>query len=241
MKTIARGFLALPFLWFLMGCSKTRSTAIATSEIYATYSVAGNSADQLTCSAVFQVGGGTGTYIEMDGEDTAICSNGTTEVTLNKTTDFLGIVEYSTTSLAYDAAKTYTLTFKRKAGETHAANATLPPAVVINSPAAASEQTKGAILNFTFTAATSSAIDATLSWSTSGKNGSTGHALTESGIGAFSATETKTLDSKGATVSGNISGTIKIERSLTGTFPSTLKGGIIRGRQQATRAITLVD
>ncbi len=241
MKQILQLLAAISFLFFIFSCAKSSSSAIGSSEIYGSFSVTGNSADKLTCKATFRVGGALGTYVELDGDDKAVCSDGTAEVPLAKTTDFLGVVEYSSTGLIYNTSKTYSITFKRKGNESHMATGTLPTLVTIGAPAAGSSQTKGQVLPFTFTAATSNGISVSLNWSTSVKSATVGHNLTENGTDTFSAEEMTTKNSEGQNLTGNISATMKIERFTNGTFPSTIKGGSMQAIQQATRALTLVD
>lgn len=239
---MATRLLFLLMLASLAGCAKSQSGAIATGEIYLSAWVEGDSSAAVACYAQLRVGGALGTYLELSGADELLCSDGTHTVALSKTTDLLGIVEYSVSSgLTYSPGSTYTVTFKRSASESHAATAVLPTAVAITAPSAGATQTKGQALAVTWTAGTSSGVRLGLSWSSGGTSSSLERSDSDDGSYTFVADDTKTLDSQGNNISGNVSGTVSVTRYVSGTAPATIKGGSIEARQKKSVALTLAD
>ncbi len=235
-------FAAICSLVLTIGCAKSQSGAIATSEIYISAYVEGDSSSSVTCYVSLRVGGGLGTYLELSGSDELYCGDGTHTVAMAKTTDLLGIVEYSVSSgLTYNPGATYTVTFKRSASESHASTAVLPAAVAITAPTAGASHTKNTALGVTWTAGTSEGVRLGLSWVSGGTSSSLERTDSDDGSYTFIAADTQTLDTNNTNVSGNVMGTVSVTRYVSGTAATTVKGGSIEARQKKTVAITLVD
>lgn len=240
MLALIRSFIVL-CCFAALSCAKSQSSAIATSEIYLQLSVEGDSANTVICYATLRVGGGTGTYLELSGEDKLTCGDGTTEVEMTKGTDFLGIVQYRAPGLTYEVGREYTVTFTRAGAETHESTVTLPAAMQILSPSAGNH-TKNTPLTVTWTAGGGDSVDLVLSWTSGSSSGSSGTMNSaDDGSEAFTATHTRPLDSDGEAISGPVNATVKVTREVAGTIASGVKGGTITGEQEKSVAITLVD
>ena len=103
----------------LAACSNTPSSNVKTSGIYATLSVTAQGGSAL-CTAVFQVGGSTGTYLSLDNGDTVTC-NGIAMTSSNT----LGAILYSAT-LPANAGATYAVVLNRTGEDPHISLVTLP-------------------------------------------------------------------------------------------------------------------
>ncbi len=239
MKRFLGACLALVFV--LVGCAKSLSGAIATSEIYMVAAVEGDSSGSAACVVSLRVGGGLGTYLELSGTDELYCSDGTQTVELSKTTDLLGMVEYSTDDLAYTPGATYTVIFKRSETESHTSTAVLPTAVAVTAPTSGASQTKGQTMAVTWTAGTSQGVRLGISWTSGTVSSTLERTDSDDGAYTFAATDTETSDTKGVLISGNVPATVSVTRYVSGTVASTIKGGSMEGRQKKTVSITLVD
>jgi len=222
------------------GCSKSLSSAIATSEIYATFAVNGNSSNEVECVAEFRVGGALGTYLELDGDDEVFCSDGTHEIELDKNETFLNTVSYHGTGLTYGVGNTYQVIFRRKS-ESHTASAVLPQAMTVTAPSGGNH-TKGTPLPVTWNAGTSQGVSVTLDWTSGSYAQLVSSSDSDDGSDTLTAEQTETKTSDNTAIKGNIPATVTVKRHTEGTFPSSLpKGGSIDASQSGSTSVTLVD
>lgn len=95
----------------LYGCSSTTSDNIKTSGIYAIFTIENKyGEDTVTAKASLQVGGITGSYIELVGDDKLYCD----DKELSSRKPGLGIIEYAAQLPKKNAGEKYVFKFKRK-------------------------------------------------------------------------------------------------------------------------------
>lgn len=160
----------------------------------------------MVCSARFTQGSLlTGTTLQLDGGDKVSCGDGTSQLAMTGDGGELGTLGYTASGLTSDPSRTYVVSFMRGSGESFAGAATLPAPLVISSPAAGSNQKKGAALAVSWNAATSDGV-MPLFASSSGETHSTllsGYAL-DNGSYVYGASSTATLNGAGQGISGTI-------------------------------------
>ena len=232
-------YLSLLSGLLLLSCSRTTSDNVKTSGFYATIRVAGSSTNTATvsCSAQFQVGGSTGTYLDLTGGDTVTCNGNS----MTKT-EFAGIVTYSA-SVTYSVGSTYTVTLTRSGESPYTSSVTLPEAVTVLSPANASSFQKGTQRNYSWTPSSNASdyMRITLDYVTSSTPepcpyGSNDDSAPENGSGAFSTTQTI----RSPNVAGTCSGKITFSRYRDGTLASGLTGTVM-AVQTTTITQTITD
>ncbi len=107
-RIILTGFILLSII---CGCSSTTSDNIKTSGIYAIFTIENQYGQaNVTAKASLQVGGITGSYIELVGDDKLFCDD--KELTARK--PGLGIIEYTAQLPKKNAGEKYVFKFKRK-------------------------------------------------------------------------------------------------------------------------------
>ena len=227
------------FLSFaLMACSKTNSSNVKTKGMYVTFDVAGNNLNQVACQAQFQVGGGTGTYLELDGADTVTCDG----QRMSKS-EFLGIVTY-TTNLPYQVGKNYKIIFSREGEAPYESTAILPSAIASTSPAPNIQVKKGLGLTVSWTsdADPRTQMDLTLSYDVpeTGQTKHVYHYLTDSapenGVLGFGASDTMVTPA----VSGAWAAEVKLKRVMVGSLAPGLVG-VVTGSQEKMIPLTFID
>ncbi|MCM2322672.1 MAG: hypothetical protein NDJ90_05375 [Oligoflexia bacterium] len=126
----------LSIVGILSGCAQGTSGTIPSNEIFAVFSIDGDSAGGVVCSASFHHGSGTcSTSLRLTEGDQVTCSDGIKTVTPTESTSAFGEYRYQTTSLAYTPGGTYEIRFSRKDGSAYVASIVLPPAINITAPA----------------------------------------------------------------------------------------------------------
>ncbi len=223
----------------LSACSTTESDNVATKGIYATIEVAGNNANSVNCEVQLQVGGPTGTYLDLSAGDSLTC-NGNTMAR----NEFLGIVTYTAT-LTYAVGATYTIEFVRAGEGTYTSTAVLPGAISGASVQEGNSIAKGQPLTALWTASTSTEDSMYVTLSYSYLNGSTtssqSHGLNdtspENGSMGFSAAQTQVTPP----VAGNFDATLTLKRSRGGTMATGLDGSIRATQKMQVTGITLHD
>jgi len=96
---------------YLIGCSSTTSDNVKTSGIYAIFTIENKYGETtVTARATLQVGGITGSYVELVGDDELYCD----DVKLSTTKPGLGIIEYKAQLPKKNAQEKYVFKFKRK-------------------------------------------------------------------------------------------------------------------------------
>lgn len=161
-----RMFVPLVFsvgFFFFAACSDTSSQNIKPGAFYGTLSVSGDSTNTVTCSATWQVGGGTGTYIELQSGDKTTCSVGTSVITLQEDKSIIDSITYSGTGLPFSPGATYAITLYTN-GQTFASTVVLPDSVTITAPSPAQSVAKGSQLQITWNAGDGNSVGFDLFW-----------------------------------------------------------------------------
>ncbi len=217
--------------FFSAGCSSTASDNVKTSGIYASYSVDGNSISTATCTVILRVGGVTGTYLDLSASDQLTCDG----QAMSKSS-LLGIITYSA-SVSYSVGKSYEIVLTRSGETPYSSTVSLPEAVNITSPTSGTSFSKGSAITTTWSLPTTTAGGAyvSISASSGGSSYSKNYSQTnELGTYTFAATDSQ---SESMPV-GSWSGTIQVQRYISGTLASGLSGTIL-GTQSKSVAITL--
>lgn len=135
---------------FLAACSKTESENVKTAGLYVSFHVEMDEYQTLHCFATFQVGGSTGTYLELTGGDDVECNG----VSMHKS-DVLGMVTYST-NVPANANNTYSIRFTRPGEPDYVAVTYLPADFSITAPVAESTINKTQSFEARWSASTNS-------------------------------------------------------------------------------------
>ena len=233
MKSPNALFLAALSL-FAVACSKTTSDNVKTSGVFASYSVQAQDTNRVECLVRFQVGGGTGTSLELAGADDVTCDGRA----MTKSEAF-GVVTYSV-SLPYRTGYDYQVQFTRPNEPAYVATASLPEPILNVSPAAPVILRKGDRLAVTWTPSLNPLDEMTayLEFST----GSSSHlryrndTAPENGVLEFDAAAT----SLNPNVPGQWNGNVKIHRRRQGRMPYGLAGAI-SAEQTRSVGVTLTD
>lgn len=218
----------------LISCSKTDSSNVKTEGIYPTFIASANSTNEINIQATFQVGGSTGTFLNLSDGD-AITVNG---LTMTRS-EFAGIISYYR-SIAYTEGASFTFVFNRPNEGNYTSTVTLPNTFSITSPTANSTQTKGASLALTWTGAGANdtmKIDLSKTYGTTTSPQTKtvyGESTFSAGTYTFTAAET---DVSEATV--DLNSTITVNRIGNGTLATGFQGGIIQGKQKRQVDFTL--
>lgn len=218
-----------------VGCAKTESSNIKTSGFYASYRITGNNQNAAVCSVTYQVGGITGTYIDLEAGDIVTCDG----QSMNRT-ELAGIITYST-NVAYQVGKTYNVVLTRAGEGSYTSSVVLPEEIIGYAPTNLSNFQKGSAINTTWNASSNIMhnMQVTLSYNTGNRSYSfyKYDSAPEAGSGlGFSTTETQV----NPPVAGNWTSTIKFQRYLLGSMDASLEGSI-RGEQEVSSNITLTD
>lgn len=214
----------------LTGCAQSRSTAIDIAEFYAAYSVSATGSGQATCSAEFNVGGSSGTYIVLDGDDKVSCSNGTDSETLKGDEGLFNEVSYSG-KIATVSGGTYTFTLTKE-DKTYTANIALPAPISISSPTSGATFTRGAPINVLWNAGNGDSVTVWLSYKAAGSPNS-------SSIANYVTDDTGSYTVPGADttlegITGAVDVTIGVSRSSNSkSVGEELKGGTISAHQSS--------
>lgn len=227
--------LMLFALLFSVGCSKTASDNVKTSGFYATYRITGNNQNSATCTATFQVGGPTGTYLDLSSTDSITCDG----QSMNRS-EFAGIVTYSA-NVSYVVGKTYNIVLSRAGEGDYISSAVLPEAIIGYSPSGTPSYQKANAINISWTPSNSNEDNmyVYLNYTAGGSSYSYSENDTapESGVGmGFGATETQVSPP----VAGTWNATLKFQRYCNGIMSSGLDGDM-RAEQQVTVNVTLTD
>jgi hypothetical protein len=226
-------------IWFfisisVMSCSNTPSDNVKTDGFYVTYKITGNNVNTATCKVTFQVGGATGTYLDLSSNDVVTCDGQSMS-----RSEFAGIITYSV-NVAYQVGKTYNVVLTRSGEDPYNASVTLPEAITGYSPSVPTTYQKGSSIAPTWTPSSNGADAMSVSLSYSSTNGSRLSGKTDSapenGNGVvFDASDTQMTPA----VPGPWSGTITFTRNRTGNV-GTLSGSI-RAEQEVSVVVNLID
>lgn len=234
MKTLNYALIIATML--TMSCSKTPSDNVKTAGFYVTYNVTGNNQNAVTCTARLQVGGSTGTYLDLNAGDSITCDGQTMA-----RSEFAGIITYSANA-PYVPGKTYEIVLSRSGEGSYSSTAVLPDAIAGYSPNGTPSFQKGSTINPTWTASNNGSdyLYVGLSYSTalSGSHFiSKTDSAPENGNGvSFGPTETQLTPPE----AGTWNGTIRFTRAREGTLSGSLAGSI-RASQEVTVNISLID
>lgn len=218
----------------LVACSKTPSSNVKTSGIHGSFSVVANQQGGVTCKAEFQVGGGTGTFLELDDGDTVTCQG-----QVMARSEFAGIVTYSVPLQPIPGGQ-YSVVFTRPNESPYRATVTLPEPIAGLNPTAMSSFQKGRPFQVNWTPSSNPAdqMQVTLSFKTGQSYRmafeSGGHP--EVGFANFSASDTSSNPPEPGTWGGDIT----FSRYRVGQMPTGL-GGEIKGTQEVKLAVQLKD
>jgi hypothetical protein len=229
--------LLISALFLFVGCAKTNSDNVKTSGIYATYRVVGNNQNSATCTVQFQVGGATGTFLNLSSGDTVTC-DGQSMVR----SEIAGIITYSA-SVAYQAGKAYNVDFSRPNEGTYTSTVVLPSEINGISVAQNSSFQKGTAITPTWTASGNflESMLVELNYCTTANSNCYRYQKNDtapeagSGIG-FSSNETQVTPN----VAGTWNGSLTFRRYLNGSMDASLSGSI-QAEQKRTIDILLND
>lgn len=233
MKTTL-GMLLLAICGVSISCSNTNSDNVKTSGFYVTYTVRGNNQNSVSCTATLQVGGSTGTYLDLSGGDSVTCNGNSMS-----RSEFLGMITYSAT-VPYSVGGTYTVVLNRSGETPYSSTAVLPEAIANMNPSSATSYTKGNPISPSWTSS-ASALDGmvvTLNYSAGGSSYSyqQNDTAPENGVVGFSSGQTQLTPA----VAGPWTGSIEYSRRRTGSMAVGLSG-TITASQVATVSVTLTD
>lgn len=228
--------ISVTSMLFVMGCSKTDSDNVKTTGFYATYSVTGNNSGTAVCTARLQVGGSTGTYLDLTSGDTL-----TYDGQSMSRSEFAGIITYSA-NVTYLVGKTYTVVLARSGEGDYSSSVVLPPAIAGNIPNAPTSYQKGSTISPTWTASSSGAdtmyVDLSYNYGTGSRMTLKSDTAPENGNGiVFDSTDTQVSPAGPA---GGWAGTMKFTRSRSGTMSPSLSG-TISASQEVSVTVTLTD
>lgn len=219
---------------YMLSCSKTESSNIKTSGLYASYQIVGNNQNSVNCSVSFQVGGYTGTYVSLENGDNVTC-DGNSMIK----SELFGIITYSAT-VSYRPSGSYVVTLSRPGESDYNSTVTLPTDISGYSPSSSTVVSKGNPVTITWSLSTNSyeSMDATFSYTVANQSFSYRQSDTypENGTLGFSSSETQVNPA----VSGTWTGNLKYSRYLDGVMADGLEGRI-RAQQEVTVSVTLVD
>ena len=222
-------------LLIIQGCAKTNSDNVKTSGFYATYKITANNQNSATCTSTFQVGGLTGTYLDLSAGDSITCDG-----QAMSRSDFAGIVTYSAI-VAYQVGKTYNFVLMRVGEGSYTSSAVLPAVISGNSPSGNPSIHKGSPINLLWTVSNNvfDSMDITLSYSTGTSSYSyyKSDSFPELGSGlGFGSSETQVSPA----VAGNWLGSITFKRRQSGTM-DVLLSGTVEAVQELKVDLTLID
>ncbi|MCB0341444.1 MAG: hypothetical protein H6626_13825 [Pseudobdellovibrionaceae bacterium] len=214
----------------LFGCSNTDSENVKTKGIYASFDVSASNG-AATAIAKFQVGGPTGSFLDLSSGD-SITVNG---LVLTRQ-ELLGIIEYRK-SVPYSEGGIYTFVFSREDEEPYTSTVTLTEAVTISSPTAGANATKGQSLSVQWNAGADASDSISVSLSKQGDD-ETGYSssslVSTASSHTIPASDTLTVNG------GNIPATVSVFRERDGQMAEGLDGSI-QSSQYDSVDITLVD
>lgn len=228
--------IVLCFLFLIsLGCAKTDSDNVKTSGFYVTYKITGNNQNSATCNSSFQVGGVTGTYLDLSTGDSITCDG-----QAMSRSDFAGIVTYSA-NVAYQAGKTYNFVLTRANEGTYTSSAVLPSTIGGYSPSGNPSIQKGSPINLLWTASNDAfdTMDIVLRYSAGSSSYSFYRSDTFPEVGAglgFGSSETQVSPA----VAGNWLGSITFSRRRTGNM-DVLLSGTVEAAQEFKVDLTLTD
>ena len=218
----------------MMSCSKTPSDNVKTAGFYVSYAISGNNVNAATCRATFQVGGGTGTYLDLGSGDSVTCDG-----QAMSRSEFAGMISYSV-NVPYVVGKTYSLVLTRSGESPYVASVSLPEAIAGYSPSVMTSYQKGSAIAPTWTPSSNGSDSMYVSLSYSYTNGSRlagkSDSAPENGTGIiFDASETQMVPP----VPGTWAATIKFSRTRSGSVGAL--AGSIRAEQEVSVNVNLVD
>lgn len=226
--------IVLGLLPMAAACSKTNSSNVKTSGIYVTYTIEGNNQNSAVCRAQFQVGGSTGTFLDLDNGDTVTCQGQSMS-----RSEFAGIVTYYA-AVTYNPGGTYVVNFSRTGEPLYTASVAMPLPIAGMSPASFRTYQKNQAFTISWTPSLSGAdsLTAWLSFDTSNSSYSSTKSGGQPEIGTVGFAAQDTVASP--PTAGTYDGKIEYDRSRGGVIPSPLSGSI-RAHQIFTVPIQLVD
>lgn len=215
----------------LVSCSNTKSDNVKTSGFYATLSVDGNNQNSVTCKATFQVGGATGTYLDLNAGDSVTCNGNS----MNRS-ELLGAITYSAT-VTYQPESTYSIVLNRSGEGSYTSTVKLPAAITNLSPNSAFSTSKGSVMNISWTPS-SNATEDTFEAYLSGSGISAILTDTPPEQGALGFGSADTTPSPSSSNTGSISASLQYSRIRNGTLANSLSG-TIKAYQRSTISVTL--
>lgn len=232
LKTAAATSLMVVIALAATGCSKTPSSNVKTSGIYVSYSVVGDNVGSATCEAQFQVGGPTGTFLELDDGDSVTCDG--QPMARN---EFAGIVTYRV-PVTYKPRGSYIVVFTRKDEPQYVATTGIPESITGLNPVSFVGLQKSRPFSVSWTPSLNNgdemqvALQHSSSRSSGAKFKSGGRP--ESGVVMFQSEDTRFEES------GPINAKIVYRRMREGRLPLGLAGHI-RGVQSVSVPVQLTD
>lgn len=229
--------LLISALFLLVGCAKTNSENIKTAGIYATYRIEGNNQNSATCTVQFQVGGATGTFLNLTSGDSVTCDG----QSMNRS-EIAGIITYSA-SVAYLVGKTYNVNFSRPDEGAYISSVVMPSEINGISVAPNTSFQKASAITPTWSASgnASESMWVELNFCTSTNSNCYRYQKNDtapeagSGIG-FSSSETQVTPN----VAGTWNGSLTFRRYLNGSMDASISGSI-QAEQKTSVSILLND
>jgi hypothetical protein len=223
------------FLFLLQGCSNTESENVKTSGFYATYTLTAEGTSTATCQATFQVGGSTGTYLDLNSGDSVTCAGQSMS-----RGEFLGMITYTATVNAV-AGQAYDIVLNRSGESPYTSTVVLPSAVSGNNPSTTTSYQKGSAVTASWTPSTNTTEDmmsVTLYYEAGSESASPSYDDTapESGTMVFGSSDTNRFPS----VTGTYSGKVKFKRTRNGVLAPGLEGRIY-STQSKEVVIQMID
>lgn len=233
-KTATLTGLILMMALATTGCSKTPSSNVKTAGIHVSFTVEGNNQNAATCEARFQVGGATGTYLDLQDGDSVTCE-GKTMVR----EEFAGIVVYRV-PVSYNPRGAYTVMFTRPKESPYVSTVLMPEPIVGMNPVGFVGYQKGRPFSVAWAPSLNTGDEMRVELSYQAGNTSTfryksGGRPETGGVG-FGAEDTTTNPPQPGTVSGKIT----YHRVRNGYVPSPLSG-TIQGVQTFSVPVQFTD
>jgi len=218
MKLLFVAFVGL----FLFSCSKVGSSSVEQSSWVATYSVE-QQGSKVVCIAKYQVGGTTGTFIELDSQDDAVFCQ---DQYMTRADSLVGEVIYKA-EIKPDTNQNYQIRLSRKDGQ-YVSQVKLPESIQATSPAYNQILEKNKAFDVIWNLQNASKVSVALKYTIKNKQHPDGEVVyhekviePDTGRTTFSAGETPQTEAGVITPAEII-----LSRSFSGEMPATLKGSI---------------
>ncbi len=219
-------FLSFCFIALLTGCAKSKSEDIRTTGLYVQYhATAAENRGSVSASVTIQVGGPTGTYVDLSGSDKIFCNGQEMD-----RSNLFNMITYTKT-LPYQSHGLYEFVLKREGEADKTARVTLPDVVDISQPQNMEASRIGDPLFVRWNRGSDKTV---IDLTKSNDGGADFHSTQDPDIGELTIPGSQTL----AKTPGLA--TLRVSRIRAGEFPAGFTGGHIHGKESRSISVNLV-